>query len=104
MFGFRKAFTVLALGAMVLWGGGAPAGPDTTGRLRIARTPVPPAEVPQPAHPVAVPQPAQPAPSSANPIGAVAILQGSGTVTRSSATNALKVKDAIFKGDVLQTA
>jgi hypothetical protein len=65
--------------------------------------PVPPAEVPQPVQPVAVPQPAQPAPSSANPIGAVATLQGGASVTRSSATSALKVKDAIFKGDVLQT-
>ena len=95
MFGFRKAFTVLALGGMVLWGGGAPAGPDTAGRLRMAQAPVPPA---------AVPQAAQPAPISANPIGAVATLQGGASVTRSSATNALKVKDAIFKGDVLQTA
>jgi hypothetical protein len=100
MFGFRKAFTVLALGAMVLWGGGAPAGPDTTGQLRIAQTPVPPAEVPQPA---AVQPTARPASTSANPIGAVATLQGGATVTRSSATNALKVKDTIFKGDVLQT-
>ena len=50
-----------------------------------------------------MPQPAQPAPTSANPIGAVATLQGGATVTRSSATNALKVKDTIFKGDVLQT-
>jgi hypothetical protein len=104
MFGIRKAFTVLALGGMVFWSGGAPAGPDTAGRLRMAQAPVPPAEVPQPAQPVAVPQPARQAPSSANPIGAVATLQGGATVTRSSATNALKVKDAIFKGDVLQTA
>jgi hypothetical protein len=95
MFGFRKAFTVLALGGMVLWGGGAPAGPDTAGRLRMAQAPVPPA---------AVPQPAQPTPTSANPIGAVATLQGGASVTRSSATSALKAKDAIFKGDVLQTA
>jgi hypothetical protein len=90
MFGFRKAFTVLALGGMMLWGGGAPAGPDAAGRFRVAQTPAP-----------AV---ARPAPTSANPIGAVATLQGGASVTRSSATNALKVKDAIFKGDVLQTA
>ena len=101
MFSFRKAFTVLALGGMVLWGGGAPAGPDTAGRLRIAQAPVPPAEVPQPA---AVQPTAQPASKSDNPVGSVATLQGGASVTRSSATNALKVKDAIFKGDVLQTA
>jgi hypothetical protein len=90
MFDFRKAFTVLALGGMVLWGGGAPAGPDAAGQFREAQAQAP-----------AV---AQPAPTSANPIGAVATLQGGASVTRSSATNALKVKDAVFKGDVLQTA
>jgi hypothetical protein len=103
MFDLRKAFAVLVLGGMVLWSGGAPAGPDTAGPLRMAQAPVPPAEVPQPVPPAAVPQPARPAPSSANPIGAVAILQGGASVTRSSATSALKVKDTIFKGDVLQT-
>src|SRR5580692_11608676 len=101
MFSFRIAFTVLALGGMVFWGGGAPAGPDTAVRLRIAQAPVPPAEVPQPA---AVKPTAQPASKSDNPVGAVATLQGGASVTRSSATNALKVKDAIIKGDVLQTA
>src|SRR5580704_89802 len=104
MFGFRKAFAVLALGGMVFWSGGASAGSDTVRPLRMVQAPVPPAEVPQPAPPVAAPQPAQPAPSSANPIGAVATLQGGATVARGSATNALKVKDTIFKGDVLQTA
>ncbi len=88
MFGFRKAFTVLALGGMVLWGAAAPANPDAAGRFRVAQ----------------VPAAAQPAPTSASPVGAVATLQGGASVTRSSATNALKVKDAIFKGDVLQTA
>ena len=101
MLGFRKAFTVLALAGMVLWGGGAPAGPDAGAALRMAQAPVPPAEVPQPA---AVPQTVRPAPKSDIPVGAVATLQGGASVTRSSATNALKVKDVIFKGDVLQTA
>ena len=95
MFGFRNAFTVLALGGMVLWSGGAPAGPDAAGRLRMTQAPVPPADVPLPV---------QPSSKSDNPIGAVATLQGGASVTRSSASNALKVKDAIFKGDVLQTA
>ena len=101
MSGFRKAFAVLALGGMVFWGGGAPAGPDTAGGLRMAQAPVPPAEVPQPA---AVQPTVQPAPKSDNPVGSVATLQGGASVTRSSATNALRVKDAIIKGDVLQTA
>src|SRR5580704_15375386 len=104
MFGFRNAFTVLALGGMVLWSGGAPAGPDAAGRLRMTQAPVPPADVPLPVPPAAVPQPVQPSSKSDNPIGAVATLQGGASVTRSSAINALKVKDAIFKGDVLQTA
>jgi hypothetical protein len=90
MFGFRIAFTVLAVGGMVLWNGGSPAGPEAAGRFRVAQAPAP-----------AV---GQPAPTSANPIGSVATLQGGASVTRSSATNALKVKDAIFRGDVLLTA
>jgi hypothetical protein len=86
MFGLRKAFTVLALGGMLLWNGGAPADPDAPGQLRLAQASVPPA------------------PNPANySIGSVATLQGSASVTRSSATSALKVKDAIFKRDVLQT-
>ncbi len=104
MFSFRKAFTLLALGGMVLWGGGAPAGSDGAGRLRMAQAPVPPAEVPLPAQPAAVQPKVPPASKSDNPVGSVATLQGGASVTRSSATNALKVKDAIFNGDVLQTA
>jgi hypothetical protein len=38
-----------------------------------------------------------------NPIGSVATLQGSATVTRNNAANAIKVSDAIFKGDMLET-
>jgi hypothetical protein len=95
MFGFRKAFTVLALGGMLLCSGGAPAGPDAARQFRLAQAPAPPAAA-QPT--------AQPAPKSANPVGAVATLQGGASVTRSAATSALKIKDAIFTGDVLQTA
>jgi len=95
MFGFRKAFTVLALGGMLFWSSAVPAGPDAAGQFRLAQAPAPPAAA-QPT--------AQPAPKSANPVGSVATLQGGASVTRSSATSALKVKDAIFKGDVLQTA
>jgi hypothetical protein len=95
MFGFRKAFAVLALGGMLFCGGGAPAGPDAAGQFRLAQAP---------AQPAAAQPTTQPAPTSANPVGAVATLQGGVSVTRSAATSALKVKDAIFKGDVLQTA
>jgi hypothetical protein len=95
MFGFRKAFAVLALGGMLFCSGGAPAGPDAVGQFRLAQAPAPPAAA-QPT--------AQAAPKSADPVGAVATLQGGASVTRSAATSALKIKDAIFKGDVLQTA
>jgi hypothetical protein len=46
----------------------------------------------------------QPAAAAGHAVGAVAVVQGGASVTRSTATTALKVKDAIFKGDVLQTA
>ena len=41
---------------------------------------------------------------SAESVGIVSSLQGSATVTRASGTVALKVKDEIFKGDVVKTA
>jgi FecR protein len=49
--------------------------------------------------------PSQVAPSQAadNSVGQVATLQGSATVTRNNAAAALKVSDAIFKSDTLQT-
>src|SRR5262245_18147834 len=57
-----------------------------------AQTPVP---QPPPATQAAVP----------DPIGSVATLQGSATVTRgATAALALKVDDEIFKGDILHTA
>jgi hypothetical protein len=53
----------------------------------------------------------QPAPAAAqassqaadNPVGSVATLQGSASVTHSNATHALALKDPIYKGDTLQT-
>src|SRR4051794_13697023 len=49
----------------------------------------------------------QPAPQTAQPdpheVGNVASVQGSATVTRKGASRALKVQDAIFKGDMLRT-
>ena len=72
----RKAFALLALGGFLLWG----------------------------VTPGAAQQPAAEAASAAHPIGAVAVVQGGASVTRRAVTSALKVKDAIFNGDVLQTA
>jgi hypothetical protein len=72
----RTAFTLLALGGLVLCG----------------------------VTPARAQQPAAVATSAGYPIGAVAAVQGGASVTRSAVTTALKIKDAIFKGDVLQTA
>jgi hypothetical protein len=53
-------------------------------------------------------QPAAPAPTAdaaaVDPIGNVATLTGSATVTRNSAATPLKLKDDVFKNDVLQTS
>jgi len=54
----------------------------------------------QPA-PAAAPAPAQAA--ADEPIGNVATLTGSATVTRNNASTPLKLQDDIFQGDILQT-
>jgi hypothetical protein len=56
----------------------------------------------QPAQP---PAPASPAPADADqPVGNVATLTGSASVTRNKVATPLKVQDDIFRNDVLQTA
>ncbi|MDB5518373.1 MAG: FecR family protein [Tardiphaga sp.] len=62
------------------------------------------APAPQPASPT--PSPAAPAPAAApaDPIGNVATLTGNATVTRNRAATPLKLKDDIFKNDLLQTS
>jgi hypothetical protein len=70
-------------------------------RLAQAQPPTPPSQTPAPA-PAPVAAPAQPA--DAEPIGNVATLTGSATVTRNNAATALKLKDDIFQNDVLQTS
>jgi hypothetical protein len=57
------------------------------------------APAPQPA-----PAAAQTSPQAAdNPVGSVATLQGSASVTHSNATHPLALSDSIYKGDTLQT-
>ncbi len=59
--------------------------------------------LPAPAQP-AVSAPAQPAAQATDdPIGSVATLEGSASVTHNNAASALQVSDSIFKGDTLQT-
>jgi hypothetical protein len=60
-----------------------------------------PAPAPQGA---AVSAPAAAQPAADDPIGNVATLTGSATVTRNNASTALKLKDDIFLNDVLQTS
>jgi len=80
--------------------------------IRLAQTQPPsptplPSPTPPPARPVApptaAPAPAAPAPAD-EPIGNVATLTGTATVTRNNASTPLKLQDDIFLNDVLQTS
>jgi len=68
-------------------------------RLAQAQVPTPPR---QPSAAAAAPLPAQPA--NDEPIGNVATLTGSATVTRNNAATPLKLQDDIFQNDVLKTS
>src|SRR3979490_1465577 len=83
--------------------------PPATKSVRLAQAPpqTQPAQAPQtpPAPDAAAPDAATDAqPAAEEPIGNVATLIGSATVTRNNATSALKLKDDIFQNDVLQTS
>ncbi|WP_246785009.1 FecR domain-containing protein [Bradyrhizobium sp. S69] len=77
------------------------------GLMRLAQaqvqtpTPLPPTQPPSPAP---APTAATAQPADAEPIGNVATLTGSATVTRNNAATPLKLKDDIFQNDVLQTS
>jgi FecR protein len=68
-----------------------------SGRIRLAQ-----AQPAQAQAPAAAPSPAQPA--ADEPIGNVATLTGSATVTRNNTATPLKLQDDIFLNDVLQTS
>jgi len=72
-------------------------------RLAQAQTETPPTQTPAPA-PAPAPIAASAQPADAEPIGNVATLTGSATVTRNNAATPLKLKDDIFQNDVLHTA
>ena len=82
----------------------APAAPELTqlAQAQPAPSPAPAAQTP------AAPAPAAPAadsqPAAAEPIGNVATLTGSATVTRNNATSPLLLRDDIFANDVVETA
>ena len=70
-------------------------------RLAQAQVQTPPTQTPAPAP---APTAATAQPADAEPIGNVATLTGSATVTRNNAATPLKLKDDIFQNDVLQTS
>jgi hypothetical protein len=78
----------------------------STGSLKLAQATQPPAQPdPTPAAPAApAPAPAADAQPAEEPIGNVATVTGSATVTRNNEASPLKVKDDIFLNDVVQTS
>ena len=86
---------------------GPAAASDPAPRLtRLAQTQPAQAQTPSAPAPSAAPPPAtapSPAPAADEPIGNVATLTGSATVTRNNAATPLHLQDDIFQGDILQT-
>jgi hypothetical protein len=101
----RRLFSALLLGAglMTGWHGRAVAAPEL---MQFAQA-QPPAPAPAPA-PAATPAPATPAPgpqgAAPEPIGNVATLTGTATVTRNNTTTPLQVRDDIYPNDEVATA
>ena len=107
----RFSFAVWLVGCLMLSGaanavaisapsdtGSSPVTADAmSGRTRLAQAQPAPA-------PVTAPSPAQPAAATDEPIGNVATLTGSATVTRNNVATPLKLQDDIFLNDVLQTS
>ncbi len=98
----RLALALPILGGVLLWSAYA-----------AAQIPVPPTppSAPIPPSPPGAAQPVAPAakaPSQpqadADPVGSIASLQGSASVTHNDAASALQLRKSIYKGDVLQTA
>jgi hypothetical protein len=72
-----------------------------SGAIHLAQAQPPATSAPAPA---ATPAPEQPVAADAEPIGNVATLTGSATVTRNNAATPLKLQDDIFQNDVLATS
>src|SRR5580700_1705093 len=98
----KIALTMLILGSVMVLGTDARAQADAAGPARLAQAPTPPA--PPAAPPPAASQPAAPtSPQTPDPVGSVATLQGTASVTRNNASSALALRDPVYKNDVLQT-
>jgi hypothetical protein len=100
----KIALTMLVLGSVMVLGTDARAQADAPGPVRLAQAPTPPAPPVTPPSPPAAAQPAAPtSPQTPDPVGSVATLQGTASVTRNNATSALALRDPVYKNDVLQT-
>jgi hypothetical protein len=100
----KIALTMLILGSVMVLGTDARAQADAPGPARLAQAPTPPAPPATPPSPPAASQPAAPtSPQAPDPVGSVATLQGTASVTRNNATSALALRDPVYKSDVLQT-
>src|SRR5580700_9563384 len=99
----KIALTMLILGSVMVWGTDARAQADAPGPTRLAQAPTLPAPPTTPPPPAAG-QPAAPtSPQAPDPVGSIATLQGTASVTRDNATRPLAVSDPVYKNDVLQT-
>jgi hypothetical protein len=100
----KIALTMLILGSITVLGTDARAQADAPGPARLAQAPTQPAPPATPPSPPATTQPAaQTSPQTPDPVGSVATLQGTASVTRNNATSALQLRDTVYKNDVLQT-
>ena len=100
----KIALTMLILGSVMVLGTDARAQADAAGPARLAQAPASPTPPATPPAPPATSQPAaQSSQQPADPVGSVATLQGTASVTRNNATSALALRDPIYKSDVLQT-
>jgi hypothetical protein len=100
----KIVLTMLILGSVMVLGTDARAQADPPGPARLAQAPTPPAPSATPPSPPAAGQPAaQSSQQPADPVGSIATLQGTASVTRNNATSALALRDPVYKNDVLQT-
>jgi hypothetical protein len=100
----KIALTMLILGSVMVLGADARAQADAPGPSRLAQAPTPPTPPATPPSPPAAGQPAAPTSlQTPDPVGSVATLQGTASVTRNNATSTLAVSDPVYKNDLLQT-
>jgi hypothetical protein len=100
----KIVLTMLILGSVMVLGTDARAQADPPGPARLAQAPTPPAPPATPPSPPAAGQPAaQSSQQPADPVGSIATLQGTASVSRNNATSALALRDPVYKNDVLQT-